>query len=80
MVSPRHYEPSMFNVGFEIVNILPDDVFIYRRVFEKCGEYTSGVEINKGDYLGNDFPVTRINPKRAYKSARFLLYNSTHAT
>ena len=48
---PDTYEPSTFNVGFEIVNISPDDVFIYRRVFEKCGTYTSGVEINKGDYL-----------------------------
>jgi PilZ domain len=34
---PDYVGPSIYNVGFEIVNILPDDKIILQRVLDKYG-------------------------------------------
>ena len=34
---PDYFGPSIYNVGFEIVNILPDDKIILQRVLERYG-------------------------------------------
>jgi len=44
-------DPSIYNVGYEIVNISADDAPIYQRVFEKYGSSTFDYRVNTGNYL-----------------------------
>ena len=48
---PDYVEPSIFNVGFEIVNIAQDEKVILQRVFERYGTQNNGVGYNNGNYL-----------------------------
>ena len=48
---PDHVEPTIYNVGFEIVNMAPDDKVILQRVFERYGLQNNGIGNNKGNYL-----------------------------
>ena len=34
---PDHIDPTSFNVGFEIINMAPNDMAIFQRMFEKYG-------------------------------------------
>ena len=34
---PDHIDPTTFNVGFEIINMAPNDMEIFHRIFEKYG-------------------------------------------
>jgi hypothetical protein len=44
-------DPSIYNVGYEIVNISADDAPIYQRVFEKYGSSTFDYRVNTGNYM-----------------------------
>ena len=44
---PDYIEPSTYNVGFEIVDITPDDARSYQRVFEIYGSQTVDVPMNR---------------------------------
>jgi len=46
-----HIEPSIYNVGFEVINLSPMDALIYQRVFEKYGSQTNAIGNNKDNYL-----------------------------
>ena len=48
---PDHIEPSIYNVGFEVINLSPMDALIYQRVFEKYGSQTNAIGNNKDNYL-----------------------------
>jgi hypothetical protein len=44
-------DPSIYNVGYEIVSISAEDAPIYQRVFEKYGSSTFDYRVNNGNYL-----------------------------
>lgn len=46
-----HIDPTSFNVGFEIVNMVPSDMVIFQRIFEKYGSENSARKKNSDDYL-----------------------------
>ena len=48
---PDYVDPSIYNVGFEIVNLAPDDKVILQRVFERYGLQNNGIGNNNGNYL-----------------------------
>ena len=48
---PDTIDSSIYNVGYEIVNMSAQDAFIYQSVFEKCGVQTDGNRGNNADYL-----------------------------
>ena len=48
---PDYIDPSIYNVGFEIVNMLPDEKVIFQRVFERYGSQANGIGNNTGNYL-----------------------------
>jgi PilZ domain len=48
---PDYVEPSTYNVGFEIVNMLPDEKVILQRVFESYGSQTNANGNNGENYL-----------------------------
>jgi len=48
---PDYVEPSIYNVGFEIVNMLPDEKVILKRVFERYGSKTNANGNNNENYL-----------------------------
>lgn len=46
-----HIDPTSFNVGFEIVNMVPSDMVIFQRIFEKYGSESSTRKKSSDDYL-----------------------------
>jgi hypothetical protein len=46
-----HIDPNTYNVGFEIVNMLPSDMTIFQRMFEKYGTENRLKNRNSDDYL-----------------------------
>ena len=48
---PDSIDSSIYNVGFEIVNMLPEDKVIFQRVFERYGSQTNDTGNNIGNYL-----------------------------
>ncbi len=45
---PDHYDPSTYNVGFQIINMTPGDLEIFTRMFEKYGSNNKNSNL---DYL-----------------------------
>jgi len=45
---PDHYDPSTYNVGFQIINMTPGDLEIFSRMFEKYGSNNKNSNL---DYL-----------------------------
>jgi len=48
---PDHIDPTSFNVGFEIINMVPSDMVIFQRIFEKYGSESSTRKKDSDDYL-----------------------------
>ena len=48
---PDYVEPTIYNVGFEIVNLAPDEKVILQRVYERYGSKNNGIVNNNGNYL-----------------------------
>jgi PilZ domain len=47
---PDHIDSSIYNVGFEVVNMLPEDKVIFQRVFERYGSQTNATGNNTDDF------------------------------
>ncbi|MBI3738744.1 MAG: PilZ domain-containing protein [Chloroflexi bacterium] len=45
---PDHYDPSTYNIGFQIINMTPGDLDIFTRMFEKYGSNNKNSNL---DYL-----------------------------
>lgn len=48
---PDHIDPTSFNVGFEIINMAPNDMQIFQRMFDKYGSESKGRNLSSDDYL-----------------------------
>ena len=48
---PDFIDPTSFNVGFEIVNINPNDMLIFQRIFEKYGAEKAARKKSSDDHL-----------------------------
>ena len=48
---PDFVDPNTYNVGFEIVNISPNDMLIFQRMFEKYGAAKKARKNSANDYL-----------------------------
>ena len=48
---PDYVDPNTFNVGFEIVNISPNDMLVFQRMFEKYGSEKTARKKSSNDYL-----------------------------
>jgi hypothetical protein len=48
---PDYIDPSIYNVGFEIISLSPSDTLIYKRLFEKYGSQSDGIGKNNYDFL-----------------------------
>ncbi len=48
---PDHIDPTSFNTGFEIINMAPNDMIIFQRIFEKYGSQNSSRGKSSDDYL-----------------------------
>jgi hypothetical protein len=46
-----YVDPNTFNVGFEIMNMLPGDMAIFQRMFDKYGAENRLKNKNSNDYL-----------------------------
>lgn len=46
-----YVDPNTFNVGFEIINMLPGDMAIFQRMFDKYGAENRLKNRNSNDYL-----------------------------
>ncbi|MBE7536539.1 MAG: PilZ domain-containing protein [Anaerolineales bacterium] len=49
-VIPDRFEFNTFNVGFEIINISPNDMAIFQRMFERYGKESASRQ-KRDDYL-----------------------------
>ena len=50
---PDYIDPSIYNVGFEVVNMPPGDTIIFQRMFEKYGSQADSSQTNsyQNNYL-----------------------------
>lgn len=48
---PDYVDPNTFNVGFEIINMLPSDMAIFQRMFDKYGAENRLKNRKSDDYL-----------------------------
>ena len=48
---PDKIDPTLFDAGFEIVNMSPGDVDIFRLIFERYGSMEQARGNNRADYL-----------------------------
>jgi hypothetical protein len=48
---PDYIDPTSFNVGFEIINMSPSDMEIFKRMFDKYGSENRTKNRNSDDYL-----------------------------
>ena len=46
---PYHIDPTSYNVGFEIINMSPDDMLIFQRMFEKYGSQNAAQKKGSSD-------------------------------
>jgi len=46
---PDHIDPTSFNVGFEIINMAPNDMLIFQRMFEKYGSQNAAQKKGSAD-------------------------------
>ena len=53
LVNHYTFDPTSFNVGFEIVNMSPTDLEIFNRMFEKYGSQKAAKK-RSDDYLWGD--------------------------
>lgn len=48
---PDYIDPTSYNVGFEIINMSPDDMMIFQRMFERYGTQNSSRKRSSDDYM-----------------------------
>jgi hypothetical protein len=48
---PDYIDPTSYNVGFEIINMSPDDMMIFQRMFERYGTQNSSRNRSSDDYM-----------------------------
>ena len=48
---PDHIDPTSYNVGFEIINMAPNDAVIFQRMFDKYGSQNTFKSRASDDYL-----------------------------
>lgn len=48
---PDQIDPTLYNVGFEITNMSPEDFEIFKNLFEKYGSQKSDKKNSNADYL-----------------------------
>jgi hypothetical protein len=46
---PDHIDPTSYNVGFEIINMSPNDALIFQRMFEKYGAQNAAQKKGSAD-------------------------------
>ena len=48
---PDHVDPNTYNVGFEIINMVPGDMTIFQRMFDKYGSQNTMRAKGSDNYL-----------------------------
>lgn len=48
---PHLIDTSLYNVGFQIINMSPDDLESYRKIYDTYGSQKSDTTVNNSSYL-----------------------------
>ena len=49
--SPDYVDPTIYNIGYELINLSPKDTLTYQRVFEKFGSHPIGNSFSNDNYF-----------------------------